>query len=154
MQQKAELLRYVFNLYIKHAFGSPAVPHLQGQTNLLPLLFTEKAKKVPNLLRRLKPPMEHIQWKTKKICRIFLFLFNSIICLYYYRGCVTYWFIKCCNKEMQQDRNIHAIKEEHSCKDGEHTDEEMQKKGNMIPTKAELFLGWCNKQELFKFKMQ
>ena len=35
---------------------------------------------------------------------------------------------------MQKKRNIDA-------KDGEHTDEEMQKKGNMIPTKAELFLG-------------
>ena len=44
------------------------------------------------------------------------FSFNSIICLYYYRGYVTSWFIKCCNKEMQQDRNIHAIKEEHWCK--------------------------------------
>ena len=89
---KAELLRYVFNLCIKHAPGSPTNGHSDWETSLLSFLFTEKQEKFRIFCIELIAKHGIHPMKEEENLSNLSFSFNRIIFLYYYIGCVTYWF--------------------------------------------------------------
>ena len=86
---KAELLRYVFNLCIKHAPDSLINTHSDRETNLLPFLFMGKQEKFRIFCIELIAKHGIHPMKDEENLSNLSFSFNLIICLYYYSGCVT-----------------------------------------------------------------